>query len=282
MSANPGDKRIHRPRGVRQPVAGMFLTDRDRAVLRDVFLQRAVTRKQLMRLGHYGSTTVATERLRLLFDHGYLQRSSVATDLSTTELVHRLGRRAVSELVRHLGVDRKEVLRAVEADAPGALGHGLAVTEARIAFMQNLPEGVSAEWLAEVQVRHEYRHGVARHVLKPDGAVLVSRTGRVAIAFIEVDRGNVSLPQFERSCTSYRRYFELGLAKEIYGVTDPVMLCVVHAGDRRLFHLLESSRRAGLPAFFALATDMDSHGPYEAIWRCSERPNFERFMPEVV
>lgn len=281
MNANPGAKRVHRPRGERRPVSGMFLTDRDHKVLRDVFLQRAVTRKQLMALGHYGSVTVANERLRLLFDHGYLQRSSIATDLGTCELIYTLGREATSHLVRQLGIDRPEVMRAVETEAPLAIGHALAVTDARIAFTRIHLPNIAVEWLAEPQVRHEYLHSGVRHVLKPDGAVLVSHGDSRMIAFLEVDRGNVSLPQFTRCCESYRRYKQLRLPSEVYGVSAATMLCVVHAGDRRLGHLLAVSKHVGLPAFFASADLLFEHGPYEPIWRCSERPNLTRFLLEV-
>ncbi|HMS55999.1 MAG TPA: replication-relaxation family protein [Fimbriimonadaceae bacterium] len=266
MSVAPGDKRGYRGRGERCPTGGMRLTDRDRAVLRDVFLQRAVTRKQLMGLGHFSSITSASERLRILFDHRFLERFAIATDLATTELVYTVGPQAISELVSDLGVDRDEVKRCVSSGAPLALAHCVAVTDARIAFTDP-PEGTTVEWLSEVQVRHEFVVDRARHVLKPDGALLVSLGDQPHIGFLEVDRGNVSQPQFERSCNVYRTYFDLNLHTEAYGARSASLIGIVCAGERRLRSLLALAAHAGIAATFSTWTDISEHSPYGAVWR---------------
>lgn len=272
MSVAPGDRRGYRGRGERCPTGGMRLTDRDRAVLRDVFLQRAVTRKQLMRLGHFGSITSASERLRILFDHRFLERFAIATDLATAELVYTVGPQAISELVSSLGVDRSEVKRCVSSGAPLALAHTVAVTDARIAFTADPPVGMTVEWLSEVQVRHEFVVDRTRHVLKPDGALIFIRGDRPHIGFLEVDRGNVSQPQFERSCDVYRTYFDLNLHAEAYGAQSATLIGIVCAGERRLRSLLALAAHAGIAAAFSTWKDISEHGPYGAVWRQHAEP----------
>lgn len=273
MSVAPGDKRGYRGRGERGPTGGMRLTDRDRAVLRDVFLQRAVTRKQLMRLGHFGSITSASERLRALFDHGFLERFAIATNLATAELVYTVGPKAIAELVSSLGVDRNEVKRCISSGAPLALAHTVAVTDVRIAFTTDQPNGMTVEWLSEVQVRHEFVVDRTRHVLKPDGALIFDLGDRPHIGFLEVDRGNVSQPQFERSCDVYRTYFDLNLHKEAYGAHSASLIGVVFAGERRLLNLQALAAHTHIASAFSTWTEISEHGPYGAIWRQHADPD---------
>ncbi len=282
MGVFPGGKRAYRLRGKRSPTGAMCLTERDREILRDVFLQRAITRKQLMSLGHFTSLTSASERLRILFDHGFLERYPLATDLSTTELVYSVGFRAIPELVSGLGVDKVEAKRCVSSGAPLALAHAVAVTEARIAFTTHRPADMVVEWLSEVQVRHEFSIGTSSFVLKPDGALIVEQFGAKHIAFIEVDRGNVSQPQFLRSCRTYRTYIELGLPGEIYDTQSASLLIIAHAGERRQSNLLAAASTAGVPSVSASWTEIATDGPFAAVWRSYGEPRARKHLTEVI
>lgn len=282
MGVAPGGKRAYRLRGKRSPAGGMCLTKRDREILRDVFLQRAITRKQLMRLGHFTSLTSASERLRILFDHGFLERYPLATDLSTTELVYSVGFRAIPEIVSGLGVDKVEVKRCVSSGAPLALAHAVAVTDARIALTKHQPPEMSLEWLSEVQVRHEFSIGTSRFVLKPDGALIIEQSGRKHIAFLEVDRGNVSKPQFRRSCQTYKTYIELGLPEEVYGARSASLLIIAHAGERRRTNLLEIAGTAGVPTATASWFEIDCAGPHNSVWTTYAEPEVRKQFSEVI
>ncbi len=277
-----GGRRSYRCRGQRLPVGGMCLTDRDRAILRTVFLQRAVTRKQLMSLGYFHSLTAASERLRMLFDHGLLNRHSVSTDLATVELVYTVGMRAVHELSSMLGVDVVDVRRSVSSGAPFALSHAIAVTDVRIEFLAHPAEFENIEWLSEIEVRHEFTVNGAQYVLKPDGAILFDYDGKRQIAFLELDRGHVSRPQFKRSCHTYRTYFDLRLAEDVYGVQSATLLGIVHSGERRLRSLLGLAGNAGLFASFASWSEVTDHGVNGAVWRTAQEQGNKHKLTEVL
>jgi hypothetical protein len=253
------------------PTRRLWLTDRDRAVLTDVFLMRALTRRHLQALGHFSSTVVANTRLRALFDLGFLRRTFVPAGAYATEAVYLTGRAAVSELVLETGLERAEIRRLALQHAPAFLEHSLAVADTRVAFEQACPPSARMQWITEPEARHAYTvaspAGTSLHILKPDAAVLLSTETGLHLYFLEVDRGHVSSPQFQASCASYRRYIERGLAREVYKTSAVTVLCVTTGGDRRIANLAAAASREALTVRFAAAKDVAAVGPFGSVWR---------------
>lgn len=266
-----------RSRTVPSPAGRTDLTERDADLLCDVFLQRVATRKQVQALGYFGSTTVACARLRKLFDGRYLRRSYVSAGAYAAEALYLLGPAAVDTVAARLGVERGEVARVARTGSPGALAHAKALVDVRICFGSRVPPGTGAEWLAECQVRHEYSvrdaRGTSRHVLKPDGAVILSLGGAARhLYLVELDLGHVGLVPWRRSCAGYRRYLGLGLHREAYGVRSADVLCVTSGGERRIGHLSSAAQAEGAPMRFASLDAFLSEGPFARIWRRPGNP----------
>src|SRR5437870_75067 len=80
----------------------MVLTERDREILRQVYLFRMMTREQVERLlfppehgqDHFTKTSKARKRLKLLYHHGFLERIPVPVGQGAWAWlpVYRLGR----------------------------------------------------------------------------------------------------------------------------------------------------------------------------------------------
>jgi len=248
----------------------IHLTERDEVLLCDVFLQRVITRKQLNALGYFGSTTVGNTRLRALFDAGYLRRTFAATGGYATEALYLLGSAAIDVVSARLGVERSEVARIIRTESPAFTEHCRAISEVRIAFQKGVPEGVTVEWLAECQVRHEYsvrsEKGISHHILKPDGAVLFQSCQGCHLAFLEIERGHTGAGAWRRSVAGYRRYLDRGFHREMYGVETAEILCVSTAGHRRIDHLAGIANSEKAPFRFASFDVLVQFGPFPAIW----------------
>lgn len=260
----------------------LSITARDRRILVEIFLQRAVTRRQLQHLGYFGATAVANSRLRRLFDGGYVRRSFVPAGAYATEAVYVPGRDAIPELVSALGIERAEIERLIGQEAPMFLAHALAVTDARIAFTRLKPSCIAhLEWLSEPEVRHEYRLGShaesERRVLKPDGALLVTAKTKAYLYFIEVDRGHVSCPQFAKSCASYTQYISRGIAREVYGTEHVSVLCITTGGNLRISHLAEVAKRESLALRIASMGDV-IRDPYGRVWRSNNSKDLTELL----
>src|SRR6266849_2741166 len=94
--------RLPRYQRVSQPPR-MVLTARDQEILRQVYLFRLMTREQIERLlfppdhgqDHFTKTSKARKRLKLLYQHGYLERISTPVGQGTWAWrpVYRVGRK---------------------------------------------------------------------------------------------------------------------------------------------------------------------------------------------
>lgn len=250
----------------------VILTDRDRQLLVDLFLQRAMTRRQLQDLRYFSSTSVANDRLRKLFDAGYLRRSFLSTGAYATEAVYYVGKSAVPEIVLNLGLDLREVTRLTSPGSSTHLAHAIAATDARITFLRGAPAGIGAKWLTEPECRHEFTLESSAnsriHVLKPDGALVVN--GREAgFFFVEIDRGHVSRDQFEHACVTYRKYLDGGLAEQTHGRYKFQVICITTGGSLRIRHLGNAANRAGIALRLATRADFAAD-PYGDIWQSAD------------
>jgi len=285
MQKNHGASSLRRSRTIPHPIKRLNLTDRDIEALSIVFLQRAVSRRQLQRLNVFTSTPVANARLRMLFDGRYLKREFAVSRLGGTEVLYLLGPAAVEVVAPRLGIDQAEVSRIARAHSPAALTHAQHITDVRISFEGSMPEGVHVEFLAECQVRHEYtvrtEKGTTNHVLKPDGAVLIERGTDRAIAFLEIDLSHVGLLPWKRTCSSYSTYVKLGLHQSAYGVETAEILCITSGGLRRISHLSAIASQMATPMRFAHFSDVLKNGPFGAIWQSFGSPVPTAFFSEV-
>src|SRR4051794_28939472 len=101
------------------------LTERDKAIVREVSLFGVMTRQQLMDLQFFRSKSRAKERLKRLVDAGYLSSRSQPLPAGGPQLVY-----AVGPVLGHSKSERKRL--GVSSDV--FLFHELGVVDIHIAF----------------------------------------------------------------------------------------------------------------------------------------------------
>ena len=259
-------------------VAGMRLEERDRSLLCDLFWQRAMSRGQLQRL-YFSSLVRANARLRLLFDHGFVERYFLPAAPYGAQAVYTLGKAAVPTVARALELEEDEVRRGCRfSGTPTFLEHTLSVVEVRLSFHEACAQDLDLElerWVPEPLCRHEYEvappGGLGawrREVFKPDGFLRLHRasTGEEWSFFLEADLGHTSARQFVGKMAMHQKYLGQGLFGEIYG-GEEFRTLVVTTGARRIGNLLALCREMESNLFrFTTFEWLEKSGPLAAIW----------------
>lgn len=196
-------------------VSPLRLTSRDTAVLRDTWLYRYVTAKQVSRL-HFGHIKVAQRRLRKLHKAGYLGRfrPSQATKSGFRTWWYRLAAQGAKLVAELQGQSAGDVMPPTRTPTSmGFLAHHGLVTDFRIWLReacQTHPEGFGYGFVPsyeEVRRKGRRRRRIAlpvpdeRRLLIPDGAFTLRHqpTEKAVLFMLEADRGTEPLTGRHRS-----------------------------------------------------------------------------------
>lgn len=253
MRRPTGSEAEPRSRFARAPEGAIQLTDRDGALLCDVFLHRAMSRGQIEEL-HFTSPSRANRRLRILFDHGYLLRSYAAEAPYGAQAAYSIAGKAVPVVAARLGLDPAGV-RGLTRKSPTPVfrEHALAVVDFSLALRRDVaasPDTELVEWVPELLCRQEYEIRPKgggpwrKEVFRPDGYFRLRdrRTGDVSDWFVEIDLGHTSSRDFAGKLASYRTFLESGIFRETFGAGSFRVL-VVTPGERRAQNLREIAKR---------------------------------------
>lgn len=204
---------------------GLALTDRDRAVVREVARFGVMTRQQLVRLGLFSSKTRANERLKRLVDAGHLAAKRQPIPVGGPRQLYFPSRSAPDGSRRRL--DASDVF----------LAHQLGLVDVRLAFEQytELVRWLSDKDLADLSLG-----------LVPDAYVEFEVGALMYCAFVEYDRGTETSGRVERKVRAYvdlarsgrfertfgRRFFRLLLVTDSPGRLTTLSRAVLHITDR--------------------------------------------------
>lgn len=255
--------------------ANCRLTQRDRHVIALVALHGVASGSQLQRFGHFRSTSRRNRCLRRMFDAKYLRRTFVACGPYAAEAIYVLGPHGASVAAEQTGLDLTELRRqACRHPARMYLEHHLAVLDVRLSIMKPPPGVLVHDFATEPECRHEYElvRGPKRMraLIKPDGFVMVERLGAIRSAFLEVDRGHVSLPQMKGVFERYNAYLRDGVFRSTYNLASPFeVLVITTAGNRRIGHLSALAKGLQVRVRFALLDDLADLGFYGQVWRAA-------------
>lgn len=288
MSASPPPpitktSRLPRFRRVSAP-PGMVLTDRDREILRQVYQYRMMTREHVEHLlfspengqDHFTRTSKVRERLKLLFQHAYLERIPVPVRPGTWawQPVYRLGRKGAKMLAAELGItvgklaywgrgdDRDH--RATEVSAL-FIRHTLAINTVRVAITRAAAAaGYRVEtWLDDATLKQaEMRDYVmvtalpgalARKAVIPDAYFVLHLGERRAHFLLELDRATMTNRRWKTRVLAYREYVRSGKYQERYG-TRSLRILTVTTTPERLENLRATTAKAGGKDLFWFTT----------------------------
>lgn len=180
-------------------------TERDSALLVDLYKHRFLTIEQIQRL-HFPSMQTAYRRMRLLKAAGYVSSFTVANIDESIFMPSLQGLQAVAEA---LGVDREQ-LKWVETKAKPRdyyfMRHFLSINDFRIAlrltcdvagirllgfipdyYGEKTDKGGVTKYIRDVVCDIASEHKDVSHT--PDGVFALERKGKQALFFLEIDRG---------------------------------------------------------------------------------------------
>lgn len=273
----------------------MVLMPRDRKILLYVYLFRMLTREQIERLlfqsenGHDHSTLTskAILRLKLLYQHGYLERIPLPVGEGSWAWipVYRLSAKGAEVVAKDLGKDKKDLIYWGKADdrqhrtthvTPLFLEHTLRINDIRIAVTLAAREkGYRVEkWLDEAQLKSqemkEYvpvrdENGNRMVGVVPDGYFVLHLGDRRAHFFLELDRATMSNSRWATRVRAYLEYIDSGKYTERYQTTS-LRILTVTTTEKRLKNLKETTRKTGGENLFWFTT-LDQVSPSTVFFR---------------
>lgn len=286
--------RLPRFRRVTEPPR-MVLTARDRAILHHIHALRLLTREQVERLvfrpppgqDHFTKTSKARLRLKLLYQHGYVDRIPLPVGAGTWawQPVYRLSRKGAEVVAGDLKIDPNVLAYWGRKDDRSQrhtrvsqlfLRHALAINDLRITVLLACDEaGFRIEkWLDDTQLKSQEmrdyvtvsdRGGSRKVAVIPDAYFLLHLGDRRAHFFLELDRATMDHSRWATRVKAYLAYVRSGKYTERYQ-TRSLRILTVTTTEQRLFNLKETTHKAGGGEFFWFTT-LDQVSPASVLYR---------------
>ena len=249
-------------------------TVRDRQIVTTVYTHRALTSDQITLLfwGHPKSTSRSRLRLRLLAEHGYLERAEqpVALSEGRKPLVYFLAKGGVDIVAEEFGIDVSHVDWKVQDNNVKwlFLEHLLATNDIRTSFEVAVPQThlTLEEWiddksLARLSIKDTLTVRVAgakpeRMTVGPDGYVSFRTADGKTLhrAFIEADRATVPLTRWSHKVRKYLIYFRSSAFRERYRAQKPFRVLTATTSMERLTNMKQITEDGGGNNWFWFTT----------------------------
>jgi hypothetical protein len=241
----------------------MKLTERDRRIVEAVHAYDGVLSfSQIQRLFFTGKSQ-AEERLKLLYQNGYLARPD------------KDQRRRLSEMIYWLDKKGLEVVASLDGTPPSEFSwrkeprwfqveHDLTVNTFRLELVEacNQDSHIALEsWIPESEfwaypdsVTYSYQDRKITRKMRPDGFFILN-TGKSRIRYLlEIDRSTEDNPRFFREkILPGLAYLKSKAYEERFGHRSGRWL-VVTTGERRLRNMLSQAKRAKTEGLFYFTT----------------------------
>jgi|GEM_PF-1337003 len=250
---------------------GLVLTDRDAAVVWACWEHRWLTREQLQRLLPLPGVGRTNDRLRRLYDHGYLDRIRAGTVGAGLQPVYLAGEAAVPLIAARTEGTEAEIRERLREDRRASavlLPHDLQVNDLRIALTGAIDESPALDldlWLHAQECHDPYAPGRS---LRPDGYFRFWHEDLLHAFFLEVDRGTTPLPRWKQKVERYLDYREGGHYTARYGL-QRFRVLVTALTPLRLAHLREATQAlTGRSFWFTLtAAVIRDPSPERPLWQ---------------
>ena len=258
----------------------MRFTARDVLLLSLVWQYRVLRRDQIQRL-LFPSKNTANERLKRLYQHGFLQRRwrPVEYGQGMGQALYLLDARGADLLAQRFGLDRGEMHWRASHNKVSSpfLDHVLMVNDVRIALsLAAKSAGYRIErWLAQEAIGASPDHvhlsganGSGRVAVIPDSYYCLHLGSRRAHFLVEADRATVSNKRWAQRVSAYLEYVRSGQYLRRYGA-HCLRVLTVTTGVKRLANLKSTAERAGGGAIFWFSVLRDATVEavlHQAIW----------------
>lgn len=264
----------------------LYPTERDRQIITAVYTHRALSSEHLALL-FWGSITANSRcryRLRLLAQHGYLERAEQPVTLAEGRrpLVYFLDRGGVDVAAQVLSVAPHEIdwKPAYNNVKWLFLDHLLATNDIRVRLEHAAPtagfrlvEWLDDKTLSALSMKDQVvvidpagrRETVS---VGPDGYFALSGEGSTLLhrAFIEADRGTVPLTRWGQKVKAYLAYFASPQFRDRYQASKPLRVLTVTTTQERLVHMKQVTEEAGGQSWFWFATYEATRDPDQLLF----------------
>ena len=241
----------------------MWLTERDKRILEAIHAYDGVLSfPQIKRLFFTGKTQ-AEQRLKLLYQHGYLARLNKEQRRRLPEMVYWLDKKGAELVASLTGTPISEFTYRKEPRW-FQIEHDLTVTDFRLNLFEAcrsntnislenwIPE--SEFWAYPDKVTYSYQDKKMNRHIRPDGFFMLT-TGENRIRYLlEIDRSTEDNPRFQREkILPGLAYLKSQAYEERFGHKSGRWL-VITTGERRLKNMLSQAKRAKTGGLFYFTT----------------------------
>ncbi len=283
----------------------LVLTNRDREILRQVYLFRLMTREQIERLlfpphngqDHPTLTSRCRKRLKLLYHHSLLERIPVPSGagLWAWRPVYRLAANGAKLIASELGTSISKLAywgKNSDTDHRSTgvsllfIEHALKINDVRIAIVQEaIAQAYRLEkWIDDTKLKSQEmkdyvtttspRGQSERVAVIPDAYFVLNLGNRRAHFFLELDRATMSNKRWKTRILAYRAYVESGKYQKRYQ-TRSLRVLTVTTTHERLANIKKTTEDAGGDNLFWFTT-FDQAVDYKIlsspIWYVAGRP----------
>lgn len=255
---------------------GLVLTPRDAAIILACYEHQWLTREQLQRITGIGGITRMNQRLRQLYDHGYLHRIRAGTVGAGLQPVYSVGDKSGPLLGAETERPIPEIREHLREDARASallLPHDLQVNDVRIALtaaIRNDPHLRLDCWL---NTRESYDAYASGRALRPDAYFRFWQEDLLHAFYLEIDRGTTNLVRWATKIDRYVQYRDGGFYAARFGLQRFRVLTVA-ASPERLSNLKKTTERLAQRSFwFALTNEVIADATFHQPiwWRVGER-----------
>jgi hypothetical protein len=234
------------------------LTDRDRRILETVHTYDGILSFEQLRHLFFGSRTATTNRLMLLYQHGYLERLNRRQRAAYPYMLYWLGEKGAAYVAGLSGLSLSEFSYRHEPRW-SQVEHDLAVNEVRMALTDACQQEAGFEllqWIPESEFhaqpdRVEWVDATGKRdtrTLIPDGYSLLSRGAREFRFLWEMDRRTEDNPRFVREkVLPGLAYLASSPYKARFGFNTGQWL-IITTGNRRLRNMKRQTEWAAKAA----------------------------------
>lgn len=223
---------------------GIMLNENDIDVIDAVYRSRVLSQAQLA-TWFFKHHNYAQRRLRLLYDHGYLDRQFLLArgGIMNSPVLYLLDERGRDVLIEHRGYETVRWKASYNEVGIDFLQHTLQVNEChmRVSVACRDHEALQlVQWVGESELKSEYDYlqimgsqGRRKRVsLIPDSYFLIETPRGKTHFFLELDRSTMKIERFVEKVLAYKAYKESGLSEKRYNTKLFRVLTVTKSQER--------------------------------------------------
>lgn len=264
-------------RNKRIPIKPMALTERDKAIILAVCVNRFLRRDQIQRLFFAESSLPACNmRLKKLYEHHFLDRLYKPVAVGSSQAVYALDKRGANLISQILEVPVARVNWKRDHNRVEFLfmEHTLTVSEFKINLDMALKNRTNRDLIFYQRANKtlvarvpDPRAKKKYLIVSPDAFFGIQARSGKSYFFLEADLGTETLARFAEKIIAYKHYWKSGQYTDKYGFKHFRVLTVAET-ERRLANLIDATGKIGGKNMFLFTTfdQVSATTPLGRIW----------------